>query len=199
MVNEEITKRLWETIYSTKNKTFEQVKFVGSNAATLLAQRRIPFEKSDLSQTVLAGADLKGCDLSEANLEGCDLDRVSLCGCRFSEEVLKLAKFNKIEVTLVLVIASSGNTFDRIIKGIPELTGTKINITKAQMIYDLSYKSPIFVLTADLMPGFDWALFKSKAFSFDEFTHIGLFKNEMEDISKDLNNNIYNLLLRKVR
>jgi hypothetical protein len=92
--------RLWEIIDFTRTRIFEQVKFVGSNSATLLHLKGTSFEKADLAQAVLVGADLKGCNLLETNLENCDLTEADLRGCKISENAIKGARIGGAVVSI---------------------------------------------------------------------------------------------------
>ncbi|MCP4537277.1 MAG: NACHT domain-containing protein [Chloroflexi bacterium] len=62
--------RLWAVIDETKGKTYEDVGYVGGNAATILNQMDQSFNGRKLAQTVLVGADLIDGDLANVDLRG---------------------------------------------------------------------------------------------------------------------------------
>jgi hypothetical protein len=102
MVDENVEKCLLDIIRFTKGKTFEQVKFIGGNAATLFKMNGSSFKNVDLSQTVLTEADLRGCSLLETNLKYCDLARADLRATKIKEDTFKFAKFDRTHVTIII-------------------------------------------------------------------------------------------------
>ena len=102
MIDENVENCLLDLIHSTKGRTFEQVKFIGGNAATLLKMNGSSFENLDLSQTMLIEADLRGCSLLGTNLKYCDLARADLRATKINFEIFKYAKFNDTLVTIVI-------------------------------------------------------------------------------------------------
>lgn len=202
MVNEEIAKRSWELIYSTKNKTFEQVKFVGSNAATLIVKRGVSFAKRDLRQTILVGADLEGCDLSEAELNGCDLDEASLVGCKFFEDSLKSAKFHIIGLALVLVSTNPHNLPQKIFSQLDkfDVTVSRTNVIGRDYIkvaygsYPSDMRTIITIVFANFMKGFNWVTLKNEILNSNEYANVGIFRNEIDEIGKELNIDLYTII-----
>jgi len=93
--------RLWRVIGETKGKTFEQVGYSGSNAATLLRWKGESFAGAKLAGTVLVSADLRGVRLSTANLQGCDLRRANLRGARFSRDTLRSARLQETGISVI--------------------------------------------------------------------------------------------------
>lgn len=69
---------LWEIVNLTKNKTLDDVAYVGGNATTLLGHLRQSFVNRDLRGVVISGADLTHTDLTEANLRGANLRGATL-------------------------------------------------------------------------------------------------------------------------
>jgi uncharacterized protein YjbI with pentapeptide repeats len=206
IVNKEIDERLWELIYSTKNKIFEQLKFVGSNAATLLGRRDVSFEKRDLSKTILEKVDLKGCDLSEAILKDCDLNHANLFGCRFSEDSLKMAKFNFVYVTIILISEDkSDQEMHRRLSSLMQLSPRyKLHVKPLIIVKSVAeeevakeeQKDDIIIVNGQLDRGFNWASIRSQILKEKVFSHIGLFENEIEAISRYLNLDLYEFLIK---
>ena len=81
--------RLWALIAQTRDKTLEDVNYVGSNAATVLNQMDEGFAERDLSGTVLVAADLTDADLTRSNLHGAILRQAILRGAMLKEAVLE--------------------------------------------------------------------------------------------------------------
>jgi len=59
---------LYEFLKSTKNKTFDEVKYLGGNSATILNLQGKNFNELDLSSTVLVGANFNNANLIKSNL-----------------------------------------------------------------------------------------------------------------------------------
>ena len=59
--------KLWKIIRDTKGKTFEQVRFAGTNAAMLLNVLQRSFVGKDLADTLLISAELFDVDLTDAD------------------------------------------------------------------------------------------------------------------------------------
>ena len=93
-ISDEANKKLWKIIEFTRNKSFEEVKYLGGNAATLLLKNKETFEGANLENTVLFGADLRRSNLLTANVYGCDLRNTNLAGSKFDEKILN-AKLGK--------------------------------------------------------------------------------------------------------
>jgi hypothetical protein len=75
---------LWVVIEKTKGKTFEDVRYLGGNAATVLNRfDRTCFAGRDLAATVLAGADFDVTDFT-----GASLSNASLIGAKFTDATL---------------------------------------------------------------------------------------------------------------
>lgn len=89
---------LWKIVSSTKNKTFDEVKYSGGNAATLLGRLQQSFVKRNLKGTVLAGADLTNTDLSKANLSGADLSGATLTHTVLDRADLRDANLSNISI-----------------------------------------------------------------------------------------------------
>lgn len=88
MISDESDEKLWQIIEFTRNKSFEDVKYLGGNAATLLSQKNKNFERSNLENTVLCGADLSESNLLTADVNGCDLRHANLLKSLFDEKIL---------------------------------------------------------------------------------------------------------------
>lgn len=58
----------YEFLKSTKNKTFDEVKYLGGNSATILNLQGKNFSELDISSTVLVGANFKSANLIKSNL-----------------------------------------------------------------------------------------------------------------------------------
>lgn len=72
------TEKLWDVIDATKGKTFGEVKYIGSNAATVLNDMRQSFANRDLSRAVLMAADLEGADLTGAKCAWANFEQANL-------------------------------------------------------------------------------------------------------------------------
>ena len=71
MMAENAIGHLWRIIEETKGKTFEQVKLIGGNAATLLNRMGESFAERNLRGVILAGTDLSGADLTGSDSQRC--------------------------------------------------------------------------------------------------------------------------------
>jgi hypothetical protein len=101
MISEDAAKRLWEVIDETRGETFEQVKYAGGNAATLLRTKGESFEGANMAHTVLAGADLTKCSLATADLTGCDLSEAYLTRSLFTEDMLRSVKLQQTRIMII--------------------------------------------------------------------------------------------------
>jgi len=63
MIIDSAQEYLWKVIYETCGLNFEQIKYSGGNAATMLKLRGEKFANKNLTDLVLVGADLRGCQL----------------------------------------------------------------------------------------------------------------------------------------
>lgn len=113
MMAEDSANLLWKIIDETKEKTEEQVKYCGGNAATLLSSRGESFKGVNLERTVLIGADLFNAELSGANLQGACLHDASLINAILDNSDFCLADLQGVEVkekhqTAGLTWSSSG-------------------------------------------------------------------------------------------
>lgn len=99
MITDKANKELWKIIESTRNKSLEDVKYLGGNAATLLVKNKETFSGANLENTVLENAYLGKANFLTANLCGCDLISANLAGCIFDEKILD-AKLGKNKVLL---------------------------------------------------------------------------------------------------
>lgn len=70
--------RLWGMIETTRGKRFQQTRYIGGNAVSLLKRMGESLAGTDLSRTVLRNADLSGANLEAADLRGADLREVAL-------------------------------------------------------------------------------------------------------------------------
>ena len=91
------TATLLRWIHATAYMGFESVKYLGSNAATILARVGFDLSGKDFSGTVLRGADLAAAHLSEstfkkADLSFCDLTDAVVNGCEFEMTDLEKTK-----------------------------------------------------------------------------------------------------------
>jgi WD40 repeat protein len=89
---------LWHMIEATRNKTMIDVGYAGGNAATLLQLLGESFVQADLSQTVLAGADLQNRDLTRAVLRRASLRLVNLSGCTLVQTDVREADLTNIRI-----------------------------------------------------------------------------------------------------
>jgi len=88
---------LLKWIRSTAYRGFESVKYLGSNAATVLARMRYDLSGQDFSGTVLRGADLTESRLNssifkKADLSLCDLTDAFINDCEFEATDLRETK-----------------------------------------------------------------------------------------------------------
>lgn len=105
--------KLWQMIESTKGRAFQQTKYIGGNAATILNKIGESFAKKDLSNTVLQNADLSGANLEKANFSEADLQAVAfdyahLNGVNFKGANLKGTTFSDIPIIQSLAIDPEG-------------------------------------------------------------------------------------------
>ena len=87
---------LWRIIEATRGKTIQDVGYAGSNAATLLALKKVSFKGRRLERAILVGADLSNADLRQArlqraNLRNAILYRATLRGAILEEAILRNA------------------------------------------------------------------------------------------------------------
>ena len=71
---------LWEWISRTRSSSFDDCRYLGSNALTLLHAMDVKIAEADLSDTILVGADLASADLTDVNFAGADLTYVVFNG-----------------------------------------------------------------------------------------------------------------------
>lgn len=86
---------LWQCIDDTKGKTFDQVRYRGTNAVMLLQQLgdENEFAGKDLSHRVLRAADFQN-----LNLTGSDFSHVDLRAANFNHSILVDADFSEAEL-----------------------------------------------------------------------------------------------------
>jgi uncharacterized protein YjbI with pentapeptide repeats len=87
---------LLKLIEDTKNKSTDDVRFVGTNSAQLLCALEMPLEGSDFSHTVLPEIDFSFKDLTGCNFSGADLS-----GSVFTSVALKNASFESAKLNAV--------------------------------------------------------------------------------------------------
>lgn len=123
MITEKANKKLWKIIEFTRNKTFEDVKYLGGNAATLLLENKGSFAGANLENTVLEYAYLRKSNLLTSNVCGCDLVCADLTGSRFDEKILnaKLGE-NKLLVHVKSTKRFENKNFNKKDKDIAELS-----------------------------------------------------------------------------
>lgn len=92
-------KTLWDYVDATQGQEFDDTKFLGGNALTLLRLLGEDFRGKDLSRTVLTNADL-----SYADLAGVNLNQAILKNANMKYTVLKNAILTKANI--------EGTTFD---------------------------------------------------------------------------------------
>ncbi len=90
--------KLYKILEFTKNKSFEQVQYLGGNAITVLKLLNENFEAKDFSTTVLSGANLSNTDLGNSKFKGAALketcfENAILENADFSFSDLEEAKF----------------------------------------------------------------------------------------------------------
>ncbi|MBN8580813.1 MAG: NACHT domain-containing protein [Anaerolineae bacterium] len=100
MMDRKLLKRLWKIITYTKEKNFDETKYLGGNAATLLNKSKTSFAKADLENTILCEADLFGCDLSTARVKNCNLENAKLNNSKFTSMLLTSAKLKNTGITI---------------------------------------------------------------------------------------------------
>ncbi len=88
MLSEDANEKLWQVIEYTRNKSLENVKFLGGNAATLLLKNKETLAGANLENTILFGADVSRSDLLTASVSGCDLRSADLIWSKFDEKIL---------------------------------------------------------------------------------------------------------------
>ena len=93
--------KLYELIKETKNKNMNDVKYIGSNAASLLNTNGEFVSGLDLSNTILRGARLYRNDIFRANINGCDLREVDLVRTSFNETDLEMPILGNNRVLIV--------------------------------------------------------------------------------------------------
>lgn len=79
-------KKLYKLIEFTKGKSYDQIKYLGGNAITILKFLNESFEGKDFSMTVLAGANISNCNLNNTNFSKSILREVD-----FRNSILKNA------------------------------------------------------------------------------------------------------------
>ncbi|MBK8988004.1 MAG: SMEK domain-containing protein [Chloroflexi bacterium] len=89
---------LWNLVFLTRNKSFEETRFIGGNAITLLRRMNANLSDQDLSHTILVGADLFNADLSNTNLYGASLTQANLSGCTLAGTDLRFADLTDLQI-----------------------------------------------------------------------------------------------------
>ncbi|HTU46422.1 MAG TPA: pentapeptide repeat-containing protein [Bryobacteraceae bacterium] len=97
---------LWTLLKATKNKSFDAVRYVGGNAATLLSLLREPFASADLAGAVLAGANLVNTDLTGINLNGASLRAAHVGACVLRNADLRRSDWSQAAVWEALRVSS---------------------------------------------------------------------------------------------
>lgn len=90
------TETLWSVVNWTRNAA--EAGYAGGNAATLLRAAGETFTGRDLSNTVLAAADLTNTDLTDADLRGADLRDAKLRNCTLVNADLRNADLSQIVI-----------------------------------------------------------------------------------------------------
>lgn len=104
---------LLRLVAETEGAQFEDVRFVGGNAITLLVDHGWTPDKTDFSRMVLAGGDFGESDLRNCQFAGADLRSAVLSGCQFGQETLLGAKLQQTEVGIVFVSRLDRDTTKR--------------------------------------------------------------------------------------
>lgn len=192
---ENANKRLWEVIDSTRGRTFEQLKFVGGNAATLLQTIGASFENADLAQTILAEADLTGCNLLKTNLTNCDLTEADLRGCKINDATLKSAKLANTLVAITSIIKepfpvkSPGSVYkvfnkkyNKKIFEIISQNGGHISFSEFYLMGEMDRL--IVFHDCKINEGFNWTAAREEILKVSLIHQTGLYENEIEELYK---------------
>lgn len=89
---------LWRVVYQTQNRTFEETRYSGGNAMTLLRRMNPNMANKSLSSTVLVGANLFNADLTATDLSGANLERANLSGCTLAGTDMRSANLTSIQI-----------------------------------------------------------------------------------------------------
>lgn len=197
MITEEAAELLWQVVYHTAGKSFEQVNYLGGNALILIRNLGQSLDKRDLSNLVLSGADLRECNLNDMNLDGCILNHADLRGSKFTKSVAVSAKLEDCLITIYSLFHFPNNLkweiidkdgvespilhHSNMIPLIPNLYEYITKIDENTMAVSLAYKSACskcsFINDANL----------SKLFSTNEGYHLFIFEKRIQtdDLSKN--------------
>jgi WD40 repeat protein/Holliday junction resolvase-like predicted endonuclease len=85
--------KLWMIILETRNNLSNELKYIGSNACTLLNYLRADFKNKDLSKSFLEGADLCRGNFEATNFSGAILKNANL-----TDATLKNANFSNVNL-----------------------------------------------------------------------------------------------------
>jgi len=83
--------RFWKIVFETREKSPEQINYVGGNVATLLNKLGESFSNIELDGVVLTGANLSLTDLSGTSLRNACLREANLAHCTFANTDLRTA------------------------------------------------------------------------------------------------------------
>lgn len=95
---------LWNVLEQTRKTKFEQSKFTGGNAITLLNSQAYSFIDRDLSYSNLTGADLRNCILDRTVMNECILIDADLRGAKFNQDTIKSAELNGCKAAIFLLL-----------------------------------------------------------------------------------------------
>jgi uncharacterized protein YjbI with pentapeptide repeats len=87
---------LWDIVMNTRKKTFDEVKYVGGNAISLIDMIGGSLKEKNLTNTVLVGANLFNSNFCRTNLQGATLIDVELTKCCFDDAKLSNAILNDV-------------------------------------------------------------------------------------------------------
>ncbi|MBV9864435.1 MAG: pentapeptide repeat-containing protein [Abitibacteriaceae bacterium] len=193
MLSEGASQQLWEVVRQTKGTSFEEVGYSGGNAVTLLKMKGETIERADLTETVLAGADLTRCQLSATELRGCDLRDADLSESRFNQETMNSVKLRQTAITIFGVskryrkaLSDTGQADEqrkllRLLSDI--LDQERIFALLSGMSEYSNYNKQIFlyieVLSDDLS---FWEEQKSRLLSRGLFRYLAIYDNEIEQM-----------------
>lgn len=89
------TSLLWQLIEATRGRTFMDMGYAGSNAATVLALSGVSFKERELDEAVLVGSDLSGADLRRTKLRRANLQSATLIKAILRGAILEGANLRK--------------------------------------------------------------------------------------------------------
>lgn len=144
---------LWSTIETTRGKSFDEVGYLGSNAASILTKLNFSFSHKDLSKTVLRDANLTGADLSGANCREIDGEGLNLQFCNLTNADFSFSELHHVMLGDSDVVRYVGFSPDssRIIYAGSEPAIKALAANSGKVVHE----SPSFVCTRYMAFGFE--------------------------------------------